>query len=174
LAVVEVHLPPLHARREDIPLLASNIIKRISGPDGSLPEHFVSSLVERSWPGNVRELRNYIERHVSLGFPSTGRTSTGSLPAQKSTGATSLESMVPLHLPLKDARSAWMETFELVYVRSILQKTRGNVTRAAELAGVSRRFLQRTVARLGISASEVGADPKGWNEDEEDDGSGGD
>jgi DNA-binding NtrC family response regulator len=82
--------------------------------------------------------------------------------------------MVPLHLPLKDARSAWMETFELVYVRSILQKTRGNVTRAAELAGVSRRFLQRTVARLGISASEVGADPKGWNEDEEDDGSGGD
>jgi DNA-binding NtrC family response regulator len=59
-----------------------------------------------------------------------------------------------LHLPLKEARFAWTNAFESVYVRSLLQKTNGNVTRAAELAGVSRRFLQRTLARLGIRAQD--------------------
>ena len=45
-------------------------------------------------------------------------------------------------------------------VKAMLRKEGGNVTRAAERAGVSRRFLQRTIARLGIKASDVGADPR--------------
>ena len=53
-----------------------------------------------------------------------------------------------MHLPLKDARAAWTEQFELLYVRSLLAKTEGNVTRAAELAGVNRRSLQRLIASL--------------------------
>jgi DNA-binding NtrC family response regulator len=68
-----------------------------------------------------------------------------------------LEQVVPLHLPLKEARNAWTESFESVYVRAMLEKVGGNVTRAAELAGVSRRFLQRMIARLGIKPHEVGA-----------------
>jgi DNA-binding NtrC family response regulator len=59
-----------------------------------------------------------------------------------------------LHLPLKEARQAWTERFEEIYLRAMLQKTGGNVTRAAELAGVSRRFLQRLAARLGYRAGE--------------------
>ena len=73
-------------------------------------------------------------------------------------GSGSVEGLVPLHLPLKDARQAWIESFEGIYLRAMLKKTGGNVTRAAELAGVSRRFLQRLAARLGIKASDVGAD----------------
>jgi DNA-binding NtrC family response regulator len=69
-----------------------------------------------------------------------------------------MESFVPLHLPLKDARQAWTESFESVYVRSMLKKTGGNLTRAAELAGVNRRFMQRLLARLGLRASDVASD----------------
>jgi len=57
---------------------------------------------------------------------------------------------VPTHLPLKDARAVWTEQFELYYVRALLAKTEGNVTRAAELAGVNRRSLQRLIASLGL------------------------
>jgi DNA-binding NtrC family response regulator len=60
-----------------------------------------------------------------------------------------------LHLPLKEARQAWTASFEEHYLRAMLQKTGGNVTRAAELSGVSRRFLQRLAARLGIKAADV-------------------
>ncbi len=61
--------------------------------------------------------------------------------------------------PAQEARQAWTESFELVYVRGVLERANGNVTHAAELAGVSRRFLQRLAARLGIRATDVGADP---------------
>jgi DNA-binding NtrC family response regulator len=75
------------------------------------------------------------------------------------TATKDLADMAPLHLPLKEARQAWTESFELVYVRAVLERAKGNVTHAAELAGVSRRFLQRLAARLGIKASDVGAAP---------------
>ena len=113
-------------------------------------------LAARSWPGNVRELRNFIERSVLLGFV-TGPARRTAQPLPRGGG---LEAMVPVHLPLKDARQAWTESFENVYVRSLLEKTEGNVTHAAELAGVNRRFLQRLIARLGIRAGDVGADPR--------------
>lgn len=61
-----------------------------------------------------------------------------------------LASIVPTHLPLKDARAVWTEQFELLYVKAILGKTDGNVTRAAELAGVNRRSLQRLIANMQL------------------------
>ena len=77
-----------------------------------------------------------------------------------------MATLAPLHLPLKEARQAWTESFELVYVRGVLERAKGNVTHAAELAGVSRRFLQRLAARLGIRATDVGADPADMEPDE--------
>ena len=110
----------------------------------------------------MRELRNFIERSVALGFVTEAPKKSVPAPAP---GA-SIDPMVPLHLPLKDARQAWTESFEHVYVKNLLTKTRGNVTAAAELAGVNRRFLQRMIARLGIRAGDVGADPKDFEEDD--------
>ncbi len=150
LAVVEVQLPPLRARREDIPVLARHFYRQLAGPTAELPTDFITMLAARAWPGNVRELRNFIERSVSLGF--VGRA--GSAPPPRPP-PTSLEALIPLHLPLKDARQAWTENFEAVYVKSLLAKTGGNVTHAAELAGVNRRFLQRMMARLGLASADA-------------------
>ena len=69
--------------------------------------------------------------------------------------------VVPIHLPLKDARAAWTEQFELVYVKALLAKADGNVTRAAELAGINRRSLQRLVASLGIRSATTAPDRTG-------------
>jgi DNA-binding NtrC family response regulator len=158
LAVVDVKLPPLRSRREDIPILAQHFYRMLEGPDATIPESFLAFLSSKSWPGNIRELRNFIERSVSLGF--VDEASTPHRSKDTPTDAAAAGPVVPLHLPLKDARQAWTESFESVYVRSMLKKTGGNLTRAAELAGVNRRFMQRLVARLGIRASEVVAEPE--------------
>ena len=149
LAVVELHLPPLRARREDIPLLAEHFFRRYAGDKEPLPPELLSSLKSRAWPGNVRELRNYMERSVSLGYSAQGG-GTNAANAAAALPADPAAPVVPIHLPLKDARAAWTEQFELVYVKALLAKAEGNVTRAAELAGINRRSLQRLIVSLGI------------------------
>jgi transcriptional regulator with PAS, ATPase and Fis domain len=167
LAVVAVALPPLRTRREDIPLLARHFHAAIAGAGaGELPPELLARLVARSWPGNVRELRNYIERSVSLGML---EPSAAGRPSRPPPGAPlpSLDGVIALELPLKEARQAWVESFESVYLRNVLRACGGNVTRAAERAGVSRRFLQRTTARLGIRPAEVGASEADFTGDDE-------
>jgi DNA-binding NtrC family response regulator len=154
LAVGEIYLPPLHSRRGDIPLLAAHFYAQFSGSRDPIPEGLLSALLTRSWPGNVRELRNFIERCVSLGWQEAA-------PAPDA-GArelvAGLDALVPLQLPMKDARQAWMEQFERAYVTGQLRRTEGNVTRAAESAGVSRRFFQRAMVRLGMRSGDPDAE----------------
>jgi transcriptional regulator with GAF, ATPase, and Fis domain len=162
LAVVEIGLPPLRTRKEDIPVLAQHFHSMLGGT-GDLPASFLSSLSQRSFPGNVRELKNAVERAMLLGTLGPSTRSTPAAPAL----VYGLENLAPLHLPLKEAREKWTESFELVYVRAVLKRTRGNVTHAAELAGVSRRFLQRMAARLNIKAADVGGSERDLAGDDE-------
>jgi len=152
LAVIELTMPPLRTRRGDVALLAQRFYERFTHDGEALAPEILADLSRRAWPGNVRELRNHIEREITLGrlnsaAPQRTIPAIAPLPSD-------LDSLVPIHLPLKEARFAWTNAFESVYVRALLQKTGGNVTRAAELAGVSRRFLQRTLARLGIRSDD--------------------
>ncbi|MBK6694066.1 MAG: hypothetical protein IPG50_17950 [Myxococcales bacterium] len=96
----------------------------------------------------MRELKHTVERALLLGNLST-ETEPAPAPALRS-----MEDLEALRLPLKEARDAWTEQFELLYVKGILERTGGNVTHAAELAGVNRRFLQRMMARLGVRGPE--------------------
>ncbi len=150
LAVVPVQLPPLRARRDDIPALVQHFYERIVGAGELAPPPLVASLVVRAWPGNVRELRNVVERSISLGWNEDAEERS----AGKTVLPAGLASLVPVDLGLKEARQAWTEQFENVYVRALLERTDGNVSRAAEAAGVNRRFLQRMMARLGIRSAQ--------------------
>ncbi|MBK8215923.1 MAG: sigma 54-dependent Fis family transcriptional regulator [Myxococcales bacterium] len=150
LAVVEVTLPPLRARRGDVALLADRFFRKIAPKGTRLSSDALRQLENRSWPGNVRELRNYVERAVALGQLSDETAPVSRATPEPPILPDGLESLVPLGLPLKEAREKWTEAFESIYVRAMLESTGGNVTRAAERAGVSRRFLQRTLARLGL------------------------
>jgi transcriptional regulator with GAF, ATPase, and Fis domain len=164
LAVISVKLPPLRARREDIPALAQHFYERITGTGGEAPRELVRAVMARAWPGNVRELRNVIERAISLGFPYAPGAEEPPSSAQGAKLPAGLSALVPVHLPLKEARQAWTEQFESVYVRAILEATDGNVSHAAEVAGVNRRFLQRLMVRLGMRDS---SPSPGTDEDED-------
>jgi DNA-binding NtrC family response regulator len=176
LAVVEVHLPPLRARREDIPALAQHFHDRITGSPAPLPEALLKSLLDRGWPGNVRELRNFVERIVSLGWmPSTSDGAPSPPEAPKASATTArdpsieIAPLISTELPLKEAREQWNARFEQLYLRALLARTGGNVRRAAELAGVNRRWLQRLLAQYG-GAIDVQRDSSTAEPDGEDDG----
>jgi transcriptional regulator with PAS, ATPase and Fis domain len=156
LAVIEAFLPPLRARREDIPLLAQHFFKYFHGSDAAVPPDLLATLMTRSWPGNVRELKNFIERCVTLGMPGGARSEPGARSPTMEGATTGLS--VALDLPLKQARDDAVERFERLYVETALRRADGNVTRAAEHSGVSRRFLQRLIARLGIRGAAAEAD----------------
>jgi DNA-binding NtrC family response regulator len=146
LAVVEIEMPPLRSRREDIPVLADEFNERFAGAGAPIPPEVMSSLLDRSWPGNVRELRNFVERGATIGWllerPGTGPAAPPEVPA-------GLEAAIDAEQPLAEARNRFVAVFERAYVQKLLRATGGNVTRAAELAGVNRRTIQRLVARSG-------------------------
>ena len=133
LAVVEIELPPLRARREDVPMLAQHFYERFTGRPGPIPLDLLASLPARTWSGNVRELRNFIERSLSLGFGEGGAQG-----APAATPLPGLDAFVPHDRPMLEARQAWVDQFESAYVRALLQRTSGNVTHAAKEARVSR------------------------------------
>ncbi|MBK7584399.1 MAG: sigma 54-interacting transcriptional regulator [Myxococcales bacterium] len=147
LAVIEVQLPALRARREDIPMLAQHFFEELSGTKDRLPAGFVAGLLGRAWPGNVRELRNFMERSVALG--GVGNRTPG-LAGEQAPTPPGLEAFIPFDLPLKEAREVWNAYLEQLYTTGLLRRATGSVTRAAELAGVHRRSLHRLMAEYGI------------------------
>jgi transcriptional regulator with GAF, ATPase, and Fis domain len=149
LAVVQVDLPPLRARREDIPLLARHFYADLTrGESTGPPPELLAALVSKAWPGNVRELRNYIERTIALGAP----LRPGGVAAPQGAPRDAAYHAIPTDLPYKEAREAWTGSFERVYVRTLLERSGWNVTHAALEAGLSRRFLQRLMIRVGLRA----------------------
>jgi DNA-binding NtrC family response regulator len=152
LAVVQVVLPPLRARREDVVPLARHFHGVFAGPDAPFPESLIPTLTARGWPGNVRELRNFVERSVSMGWVASADA------APETPVPPGIEALVPTDLPLKKARAAWVARFETLYIQALLRRTGGNVTRTAQLAGVNRRWLQRLIASLGLRTAATGGD----------------
>jgi transcriptional regulator with PAS, ATPase and Fis domain len=140
LAVLEVRLPPLRERVDDLPLLVEHILTGLEAADRPEAQalrtaEFFAELARHSWPGNVRELRNYIERCLALRVQTPLVTSI--TPAEPSAGAP---------LPWKRAR----EAFERQYLKDLLQRSDGNVTAAARAAGVDRIYFYRLLWRHGL------------------------
>jgi DNA-binding NtrC family response regulator len=137
LAVVRVRVPPLRERLEDLPLLLDHFSRALSHRE-SVRDRFpglLPLLSSHEWPGNVRELRNVVER---LGLLPLRDALPDSVPVPGDGEAV---------VRFGEARDLLLDRFERTYIADILRHTRGNVTAAAELAGVSRRYVTRLIAK---------------------------
>ncbi|MBW1678093.1 MAG: sigma-54-dependent Fis family transcriptional regulator [Deltaproteobacteria bacterium] len=127
--VIPIEVPPLRERKGDIPLLAEHYLQKITKDNKKGIRGFSPSALQKlmlySWPGNVRELENTIECAVAMATQDA-ITEDLILPAQTTEG--------DRLRPLKDAK----EGFERNYVIQIMELTRGNISRAAKLAGKYR------------------------------------
>ncbi|HEY0706685.1 MAG TPA: sigma 54-interacting transcriptional regulator [Polyangia bacterium] len=157
LAVARIELPPLRRRRGDIPLLASHLCLGLGGDPQLLPPDLIVRWEDYNWPGNVRELRNAVARHLALGELGNldpaqwSRVLRGAADATMGAETATVDDLIEqvLRLPLGEARQRIVDEFERRYIARLLERHEGNVTRAAESAGVARRYLQSLKARHG-------------------------
>jgi DNA-binding NtrC family response regulator len=150
LNVVSIQVPPLRERGGDIRLLAEHFFKtfRQCQPCGTVcgvSEAAFMILEHYSWPGNVRELRNAIERAVSLsqGF----FLSPLDLPEELL--ASAAEARSPLG-EFQSRKRGLIQDFERRYLRDLMERVGGNVTQAAEVAGMLRPALQRLLRKHAV------------------------
>ncbi|HID2694224.1 TPA: two-component system response regulator GlrR [Klebsiella pneumoniae] len=145
LNVVNLKIPPLSERTEDIPLLANHLLRQSADRHKPFVRAFSSDAMKRlmaaKWPGNVRQLVNVIEQCVALtSSPVIG----DALVEQALEGEnTALPSFV-------EARNQ----FELNYLRKLLQITKGNVTHAARMAGRNRTEFYKLLSRHELDAND--------------------
>jgi DNA-binding NtrC family response regulator len=145
-AVARIELPPLRKRRGDVPLLARHFAQHIGGDARALPGDLLARWDEQPWPGNVRELRNAVARRLALG--DLGAEGGGAAPPAEPHALGELfEAVFAQNLPLVAARQRVIDAFERDYIARMLDRHGGNVSRAAEAAGVARRHFQRLRAR---------------------------
>jgi DNA-binding NtrC family response regulator len=156
LNVISLQLPPLRDRPEDIAPLVHHFIAKFSKKAGKtvngVARTAMEKLVGHGWPGNVRELENAIERAVVL--CQGPELSPDDLPPNVGveTKSAADEPASLTHLPFYQARELNHAAFERRYCSTILKKTEGNITRAAELAGVDRSNFRRLLKQHGIAA----------------------
>jgi two-component system, NtrC family, response regulator GlrR len=146
LAVLEVTLPPLRQRLDDLPLLVEGFLAEKSPARtlSDLPAGLLDMFKSHNWPGNVRELKNVIERLRA--FPNLPPDELLQRDPRTAIGIAPLFS----HLPLRQARDAAVDHFEREYIREKLAKHQGSVAAAAAEIGVSRQFLYRLMARHDV------------------------
>jgi DNA-binding NtrC family response regulator len=157
LAVIQVRMPPLRDRLDDLPLLVRGLLEAIArerGVDGLVEpdQELLDALGRHAWPGNVRELRNYLEQLLILRVPppfgGESPSATGAPTSGASAGGGGFDGLDKL--PLRSAKSELLERFERHYVERLLEQTGGNVAEAARRAGVDRVTLFRTIRRYGL------------------------
>lgn len=163
LNIIPVDLPPLRDRTGDIPLLVGNAVRRFSDAFGKDIKGVTTSAMQLlqnySFPGNVRELENILERAVVLAVDSMITTVDLELGSTLDIGQPFIDysTAVPLSVEqLKETkrqlREQAVEDVERIFVISALQRSSGNITRAAEDTGMLRPNFQAMMKKLGVSA----------------------
>ncbi|MCX7724991.1 MAG: sigma-54 dependent transcriptional regulator [Thermodesulfovibrio sp.] len=147
LNVIHIEIPPLRTRKEDIPLLVDFFIKKHSSKRKDITirgitEEALDALMNYSFPGNVRELENIIERAIA--FTNSVEITVKDLPSYVLKSQSSKKIMVG---SLREA----LDNFEKELIWSALQKSRGNISKAAALLGIHRQQLQRKLKQFRIA-----------------------
>ena len=162
LNVVPIVAPSLRDRRVDIPLLARHFLGKL-GPRGRdveqarLSDSAMAALEAHDWPGNVRELRNVIERALALGDdPANLLAPLGTHPlvgGDSEPPAPKEPSGFEHGLSFREQKERWNDRFERRYLRWLLDQTEGNISRAARLADMDRKYLHKLLKKHGIETS---------------------
>jgi DNA-binding NtrC family response regulator len=141
LNTVEIRLPPLRERRDDIPLLAAHFLREQGAhyhkPVAELTPEAMRALLGHAWPGNVRELRHAVERAVLMSSGTTVTEEDLGLQPPRAGGATSFDDLT-------------LEEAEKLLIQRALSRHAGNVSRAADALGVSRSALYRRIQHFGL------------------------
>ena len=156
LKVVDITLPPLRDRREDIPLLLQHFLERFVRQHvkavSEIAPDVMKRLVEYPWPGNVRQLMNVVERAVVFSDGSDLRLDL--LPQEVQTSAPDhTDTKQPAWdagISFQDAKHAHVQTFETNFIAAALERHDGNISRAASAIGMKRQALQQKLRELGI------------------------
>ena len=159
LNVLEIHLPPLRERTDDIRPIAEvytgKFAARMSKTGITLSEEAIEALEEYSWPGNIRELINIVERAVLLN--TSGTITPADLPIEKEQQETTVNveevaGTIRIDIPPEGVS---LEEVEKGLILATLARTEGNVTRAAGLLGIGRGTLRYKMKKYGIDPSET-------------------
>jgi DNA-binding NtrC family response regulator len=162
LKVIELVIPPLAERREDIPLLIDHFLKdaaaRFRRDVKPLTADALRACAAHEWNGNVRELKSAVEQALLLapgaeieaadlfGAAATGDGAGSAVP---------LAAVAPGGLPFREAKERVVEAFERDFLVQALRRHGGNITKAAEEVGMYRQNFQQKMRELGITADDA-------------------
>lgn len=153
LSMIELYIPPLRERRDDIPYLTAAFVRefaaKLDRPIKGITATAERLLHQADWPGNVRELRNVVERACILcdGRMVTERELSGAMSTSRANGDAA---KAPATGSLDDADPALMSTAQRGQITKVLRQMGGNKAAAAKQLGISRRSLYRWLDRLSI------------------------
>jgi DNA-binding NtrC family response regulator len=153
LSVVEIALPPLRTRREDVALLVRRFLTAAGASAEGVEGPVLQRLEAYGWPGNVRELRNVITRAVT--FAPRGAP-FGKMPILLNPQSSPSAETTPTaraDQPYHDAKSALIDRFEREYLSDLMKRAGDNISQAARLAGLERKYLYKLLERAGLFSS---------------------
>jgi DNA-binding NtrC family response regulator len=138
LSVVTLGLPPLRDRPEDVPLLADSFLVARGQHFDDLAKSIRQRLLTHAWPGNVRELRNVLER---ASYMDIEEALDQGLSARRTEPAAAASLSADYRLPFKEAKEQLLDVFEREYLRALVDRSGGNLSKAARDADIDRKHL---------------------------------
>ncbi|MFK7898958.1 MAG: sigma-54-dependent transcriptional regulator [Myxococcota bacterium] len=155
LRVVEIELPALRQRIEDLAALSDRFLSQVADRLGREKKRLgptaLARLSRHVWPGNVRELRNVLERAAVL----AAEEEIAEADLQLGDSSEMHDVMAPdFDLPFAEAKKQTVESFERQYLSEALREHEGNVSRTASAIGMVRQSLQQKIRELGLKADE--------------------
>jgi len=155
LNVVHIDLPSLKERKQDIPMLAYHFLKKYAQVNGKavyeISPEAMQALLGRDYPGNVRELENLMERGVIFCNTDTLKVKDLHLESEGTSFFPEVSEEVA-RLSFKDAKDRMIALFHNQYIMALLRESGGNISKAAEIAGIQRQYLHRLMKEAGIEA----------------------
>jgi DNA-binding NtrC family response regulator len=157
LNVVHIELPPLKERKKDIPLLSYHFLKKYADINQKdvqeISPEAMQVLVSGEYPGNVRELENIIERGVIFCASKTLTLKDLQLDTEEDIFYPQLTEDMG-RLSFKEAKEKMIDRFHNQYIMALLRESGGNISRAADMAGIQRQYLHRLMKEAGIEADQ--------------------